>query len=522
MSADCALVMSRGQFGLEAPAVSVETHIGAGLPRFSVVGLPETAVREARDRVQSAIETCGLQFPGGRITVNLAPADLPKAGGRFDLAIALSLLSASGQLPAEGVAGLEVIGELGLFGEVRPVPGALNAALAAQRADRALMVPAGNRGELRLLGAADLVPVAHLRQACTRVQQLASGTPVAGLADCADQQPGERVDAGASHAPSGPANLADVRGQALAKRALLIAAAGGHNLLLIGPPGAGKTLLARCLPGLLPPLTRGEALQVLQVHSVAGLQNALPASADALSRPFRDPHHSASVAALIGGGSPVPHPGELSLAHQGVLFLDEMAEFQRPVLEALRQPLESGEVVLARARTRVRYPAQFQLIGAMNPCPVGRGCSGHDCQCTPAQRRQYQTRLSAPLLDRIDVQVLVRPLPGATLLARQTDEMDSAAARALVVGARERQLARSGGANRSLQGAALLDACGLSDADQKLLEALAEQHGLSARACHRLLRVARTIADLAGHARVEREALLEAFGFRSRSWLADN
>jgi magnesium chelatase family protein len=495
---DTAVVRSRAQFGIDAPGVAIETHLGPGLPGFTMVGLPEAVVREARDRVKSAIQTSRFHYPSSsKITINLAPADLPKDGGRFDLGIALSILAASGQLRQQALDGVEVVGELGLFGEVRQVRGAVSAVLAACAARHRIMLPWANRREAALLQDAAIYPVRTLADAH---RWLSSAAP-----PHASPPPPEAVRASDDR-------LNSVRGQALVKRALVIAAAGAHNLLMVGPPGTGKTLLARSLPTLLPPLTEAEMIDVMRIHSVAGQRWDHRRG----ERPFRDPHHSASMAAMIGGGGRIPGPGEISLAHNGVLFLDELPEFDRRVLESLRQPLESQDVVVARARLRVRYPARFQLIAAMNPCPTGRDCQPLDCVCTAQQVRRYRARLSGPLLDRIDLQIDVRALPGATLLAPcpAADDIDELRKRIRL--ARDRQLARAGKANQWLTAREVPRNCALDDVDRQLLIRAAEHHGLSARACHRLLKVARTIADLDGRQRIETGDLTEALGYRIR------
>ncbi|QEM80156.1 YifB family Mg chelatase-like AAA ATPase [Halomonas binhaiensis] len=489
-----AVISTRAGLGLDAPEVQVEVHLANGLPGMTLVGLPETAVKESRERVRSALTTSGFDFPLRRITLNLAPADLPKEGGRFDLPIALGLLVASGQLPNEALNGLECVGELALDGHLRPVTGILPFALATRRAGKRLIVPVDNADEASLVDGLEILPARHLLEVVAHLngQSLipshvfhGAGTPQAETLD-----------------------LADVRGQHQARRALEIAAAGGHNLLFAGPPGTGKTLLASRLPGILPPLSKDEALEVAAVRSVTGL----PLEQDWGRRPFRAPHHTASAVALVGGGGK-PRPGEISLAHLGVLFLDELPEFSRHVLEVMREPMESGEIHIARASHERRYPARFQLVAAMNPCPCGHlGDPRQSCVCTAAQIQRYQSRLSAPLLDRIDLQVEVPAIPAAQLTSTQQGE-SSHTVRQRVQAARERQQER-GGLNAQLSGRALDDACGLKAEDRAWLAESLERLKLSARAYHRILRVALTLADLSELKYPGREQLIEAIGYR--------
>jgi len=490
-----ATVLTRAQLALEAPLVRVEVHCGSGLPQFTVVGLAETSVRESRERVRAALAQGGFDFPAGRVTVNLAPADLPKEGGRYDLAVALGILAASGQLPPAGLAGTEFYGELSLSGELRAVRGTLAAAVHAVRDGRRLVVPSLNAAEARVARGASVAAAATL----SAVRNGLSGG--AGL---------EFTAGGALPAPAvdGP-DLADVRGQTGAKRALEIAAAGSHSLLLIGPPGAGKSMLAQRLPGLLPPLDDDAALECAMLHS---LVRPLPATAEWRRRPFRAPHHGASAAAVVGGGGRL-RPGEISLAHRGVLFLDELPEYRRDVLEALREPLETGSVSIARAAWQGVFPARFQLVAAMNPCPCGyAGDPNGRCRCTQPIVRRYHSRVSGPLLDRIDLHVEVPRLEYAALMPAVASE-SSAVVAARVLRAHERQHER-GCLNAALGAGPLAAACGLGLREHGLLDSASRRLGLSARACHRILRVARTIADLEGGENVGVAELSEAIGYR--------
>ncbi len=491
-----AKIYTRGVLGLDAPLIEVEVHISQGLPSLTIVGLAEAAVRESKDRVRSAIINSGFNFPTKRLTINLAPADLPKDGARLDLAIALGILIASNQLPEASTQQLEFIGELALDGQLRPTTGTLSIAIACQQAQHQLILPSDNADEAAKLRNFCVFAAQNLKQVCDHLSQTAVLPPYhAKHTDVLSMT---------------YRDLADVKGQLRPRRALEIAAAGGHSLLFKGPPGTGKTLLASRLAGILPPLNLDENLEVARIYSVANLAHPFG------TRPFRAPHHTASAIALVGGGSQ-PKPGEITLAHLGVLFLDELPEFDRKVLEVLRQPLESKQIVISRASRQMTFPANFQLIAAMNPCPCGYAFhQDQRCQCSALSIQRYQNRISGPLLDRIDLHIDVPPLPAEELQSTTVPE-DSVTVRARVIKAYAQQIARQGMSNSALSPQALSQYAILDTKAEQILLLAQQRLNLSARGYHRVLRVARTIADLSSSEIIESAHITEALSYRGQT-----
>ncbi|CAA9891756.1 Competence protein ComM [Candidatus Methylobacter favarea] len=493
-----AVVYSRGRSGVDAPLVTVEVHVANGLPSMNIVGLPETAVKESKDRVRGALLNSRFEFPAQRITINLAPADLPKEGGRFDLAIALGILAASGQIPTANLDHYECIGELSLGGELRPVIGVLPIAIQARNNRRKLILPRENTAEAALVKGIEIIPAAHLLEVCAHL----GGQKLIQTEFQQAEQSSQTADI----------DFADVHGQYHVKRAFEIAAAGAHNLLMLGPPGTGKSMIAARLPTILPLLSEQQAQETAAIASISdqGLDVA-----NWLKPPYRAPHHTASAAALVGGGSN-PRPGEISLAHNGALFLDELPEFDRKVLEVLREPLETGHITISRANRQADFPARFQLIAAMNPCPCGYlGDASGRCHCTSEQVMRYRARVSGPLLDRIDMHLDVPRVSHEVLRKGSPNgEESSEKIRARVVASRSIAVSRSGKANSALTAKEVKQLCLLSEQGHRLLEQAMDKFGLSHRAYHRILKLARTIADLAQSESIEISHLSEAIGYR--------
>lgn len=494
-----ATTYSRAEIGIEAPSVTVEADVIGGLPQIQIVGLPETAVKESKDRVKSAVKNGNFEIPDRKVTVNLAPADLPKSGGRYDLAIALAILAASGQIPGKRMSKMEFLGELALDGHIRPITGVLPATIMAAKTENLIVVPRANEIEAALANSNNVLVADSLLQV---------------VAHLTGKQPLNRAEKGELlRTETSDQKLSDIRGQVLAKRALVVAAAGAHNIIFIGPPGTGKTMLASTLPTLLPEMSLEESLTVASIKSVSKYPFEYT---NWYKRPFRSPHHTTSAVALVGGSSP-PRPGEISLAHNGVLFLDELPEFTRHVLEVLREPIESGKIIISRAQRQVEYPSRFQLVAAMNPCPCGYyGDESDRCRCNNEQIRRYRARVSGPLLDRIDLHVDVPALPPGSLSnpSYREDTQEHQIKKEQITQARAVMYARSNKLNAYLSSRQIAEVCQLKSADRKMLDKAMTKLGLSARGYYKILKVARTIADLEESEKIETPHLSEALGYR--------